>query len=162
MKTLLGLAAIVLFSTVARTDETKPKEVKFERNSGYFEKRTSGLKGDSSYLAITDVAEFDKVFGVGFVMGKKPIVVPKEGWGKLLIASVIKRGNATHEYTVEKVTRTGDKLTVAYKANKGDATTAMFATPLILSLEKGDLKEVVFVENGKETATVPIQRAGKE
>jgi hypothetical protein len=162
MRILLGLAMVALVVRMARTDETKPKEVKFDQHSGYFEKRTSGLKGDSSYLAIADMADFDKTFGVGFVMGKKPNVVPKDAWGKIQIAAVIKRGNATFDYTIEKVTRTGDKLTVDYKATKGAETSGMFATPLVLSVEKGDYKEVVFVENGKEAATIPTRRASEK
>src|SRR5215212_2723083 len=148
MKTLLGLAAAVLLSTISWADETKAIEVKSERHSGYFEKNNSGLKGESSYLAMTDSSEFGKTFGLGFV--KRSNLVPDDAWGKILVAAVIKRGNATFSYTVEKVTRTGDKLTVAYKATKGPETSAKFATPLILSVEKGELKEVVFVENGKE------------
>jgi hypothetical protein len=155
MRTLVCLLAVGLLATSGRTDETKPKEIAFQIHNGYFESNRSGLKGESSFLAFTDPEEFGKVFGVGFVMGKRPNVIAKDAWGKIFVAAAIKRGNSLWEYQVEKVTVTGDRLTVRYKATeKPGGGTASFASPLIVSVEKKDCKEVVFVENGKEVAIV--------
>jgi hypothetical protein len=146
-----------MLSSPGDVDTTKAKEVAFAMHNGYFESNRSGLKGDASYLSFSDADSFGKVFGVAFVMGKKPNVIPKDAWGKVLVVAAIKRGNSIWGYEVEKVTATGDRLTVHYKAvEKPGGGTASFASPLILSVEKKDYKDIVFVENGKEASTIKV------
>lgn len=156
---LICLLTAAVLASVGRADDTKPKEVPFDVYSGYFESNRSGLKGDSSYLSFTEVEPFGKVFGVAFIMGKKLNFVPKDAWGKVLVVAAIKRGKSIWEYKVEKVTATGDRLTVRYKATeKPSDGSASYSSPLILSVQKKDYKEVVFVENGKEVATVKVAK----
>ena len=69
------------------------------------------------------------------------------------MVAVIHRGNAASTYEVEKLTTEGDTLTVRYKATEGKAGTAKFASPMILSVDKGKFKKVVFIENGKEAGS---------
>lgn len=132
--------------------------VPYTRHDGHFEKNTSGLKGEASYLALTDQAGFDKVFGVAFTMGKKPNVVPADNFDKKLVAAVIKRGPAVTTYAVEGVTPAGGTVTVRYKAETGPAGTARFASPLILSLDRGGVKRVEFVENGKAVGSAEVKQ----
>ena len=48
-------------------------------------------------------------------------------------------------------------LTVSYTARPvGTGGTAKFASPMVVAVEKGDYKEVVFVENGKKAGTAKI------
>jgi len=55
-----------------KAEEPKGKEVKSETHNGYFESNKSGLKGDVSFLAITDTKTFDGIFGKARTMGPKP------------------------------------------------------------------------------------------
>ena len=116
------------------------------------------MMGDVSFLAITDQAAFDKTFGVGFVMGKKPDVLPKDAFDKQMVLSVIKRGPV---YTYSDVSVTGaDGVLYAQFASdtKGAGGTAKFASPLIVAVEKGKWKSVVFVEGGKKVGTVELKK----
>lgn len=131
----------------------KGKKVAYAVHDGQFEKNNSGLKGDASYLLIADRAAFDKIFGSAFTMGKKPNVVPKDAFEKKLVAAVVKRGNAVWKYEVESVTAEGGSLYVRYRATEGKAGTATFASPLIITVDKGAVKKAVFIENGKEVGT---------
>jgi hypothetical protein len=125
----------------------------------YFEKNNSGLTGEASFLAIADQKGFDTVFGVGFVMGKKPDLLPKDAFDKKLVLAVIKRGNMVFEYKDVAVTKTDNVLYVAYTANgKGAGGTAKFASPLIVEIPKGDYKSVVFFENGKKAGMAEIKK----
>jgi hypothetical protein len=61
-------------------------------HSGYFEKNHSGLKGEESYLAITDRETFDKVFSVAFTSGRKPTLLRANAFGTQIVVAAIKRG----------------------------------------------------------------------
>jgi hypothetical protein len=141
---------------MVHAEKGKMAKVDFEAHDGHFESNKSGLKGDASYLAITDRAGFDAVFGTAAVMGKKFNYVPKDAFDKKLVVAVIKRGNAQVEYKVEQVTTADDKLYVQYTAKAKDPTTAKYASPLILTLDKGKYTSVVFIENGKEVGTATV------
>ena len=154
----LGLCALALVGVSRADDATKEKPVTFEQHSGYFESNKSGLKGPASYLAFTDAAAFNKVFGVGFTMGKKPNVLPKGAFDKRLAVAVIKRGDAIWQYKVNKVTAKDGTLTVAYEAtSRGAGGTARFASPLIVSVPKDKYKTVEFIENGKKVGSAKIE-----
>jgi hypothetical protein len=160
LRSILTAAAVLAALTVsARADdkakaEAKGKEVEYTAYPGYFEKNDSGLKGDASYLAISTPKLFDATFGIGFTMGKKPDVLPKDAFDSKVAAAVIKRGKAITEYKVEKVTADDDTLYVQYTTTeKGGGGTAMYASSLIVAVDKAKLKKVVFIENGKEAGT---------
>ena len=151
------LVEVGFAGNVAANDETKGKELKFDAYSGYFEKNNSGLKGDQSFLAITGRKAFDSIFGVARVIGKKPALVPEEAFKDRLVIATIKRGGETWTYEVDKVTL-DDKgtLTLRYQATSKDGGGAKFASPLILSVPKGDYKRILFVENGKEVGKAEL------
>jgi hypothetical protein len=149
----LGLTA------VAAADDTKAKAVKFDVHSGYFESNRSGLKGESSYLAFSDPTSFKNTFGTAFVMGKRPNVLPKDAFDTKVVAAVIKRGTSIYQYKVKSATTLGKTLTVTYSAEeRPGGGTARFASPLIVSVPKGDYKEVVFVENGKKAGGASFKK----
>ena len=154
MRALVSLALAVgigLAGNAPMDDEDKGKELKFDVYSGYFEKNNSGLKGDQSFLAIIGRKAFDPIFGVARVIGKKPDLVPEGAFKDRLVIATIKRGGETWTYQVDKVTL-DDKgtLMVRYQATSKDGGGAKFASPLILSVPKGEYKRILFVENGKE------------
>jgi hypothetical protein len=158
MKSLPLLAAVLCLpaafaAPVPDTDKAKGKAIEYDVHDGQFEKNSSGLKGDSSYLAFADRESFDKIFGVARIMAKQNFV-PKDAFDKKVVFAVIKRGNAPTEYKVEKVTADDGTLYVEYTAKaKGDGGTATFASPLIVSVDNDKYKAVVFIENGKKAAT---------
>lgn len=153
---MLGLFAVSVVA--ADKDEAKGKDVEYKVYTSYFEKNNSGLKGDASYVAVKNAEEFDKLFGVAAVGGKKPSVLPKGAFEDNIVVAVIKRGDAVWEYKVEKVTADGDTLTVRYKATEGKGGgTAKFASPMVVSVPKGKVAKVVFVENGKMVGNAEVK-----
>ncbi len=159
MKSLLSLTVLLLPLIAVAADDEKPKgkAVESEVHSGYFESNKSGLKGDTSFLAFTDPEAFGQTFGVGFTMGKKPNVLPKDAFEKKMAVAVIKRGDAITTYKDVKVTADEDTLYVSYDTEaKGGGGTAKYASPLIVSLDKGKYTNVVFFENGKKAGSIKL------
>ena len=160
MKLLFTALAVAVAASVAgAADKDDVKALKHTVYSSYFEKNNSGLKGDASYLALKSSEEFDKLFGVAAVGTKKPSVLPKGVFDENLVVAVIKRGDTTWIYNVEKVTESEGTLTVQYKASEGKGGgTAKFASPLVLSVPRGKVTKVVFVENGKPVGTAEVSK----
>jgi hypothetical protein len=151
----LSLAGVAEFGAAA--DEAKGKEVKFDVYTSYFEKNNSGLKGEASYLALTDQQAFDKVFGAAAVM-KKQGFLPKDAFDKKMVVAAIKRGNAVWTYKVQKVTADDGTLYVQYEASSKDGGSARFASPLIVAVDRGKYTSVVYIENGKKVGTAKIDQ----
>jgi hypothetical protein len=165
MKTLLTvLAALCLPLFVAAapapdTDNPKGEKVAHDVHNGHFVKNTFKPKGDSAYLAFTDRDSFDNVFGIGRVIGGRQNFVPQDAFDKKMVVAAIKVGNAITTYKVEDVRADGKTLYVRYTAKAGAANpTATFASPLIVSLNKGGYSSVVFIENGKKTEKVKVNK----
>ncbi len=158
VRTALVVCLALVPLSARGADEAKGEKVEYALHTGHFEKNNAGLVGNQSFLALGTFDAFDKVFGAGFVMGKKPNVVQKGTFEKNLVVATITRGNAITTYAVEKVTLDKDgTLYVAYKATAGPPGTATFASPLIISVPKDKVKKVAFIENGKATATVEVK-----
>jgi hypothetical protein len=157
-RVLIGVALLGALAGAAPRAPA-PDKVDFQVYKSYFESNKSGLAGDASYLAFTDQGGFDRVLRpVPPLMGRKPDYMPRNVFESKLVAVVIKRGNQPYEYKVEKVTGTGDTLTVQYKANGKGAGggTARFASPLVLAVDKGKYTSVVFIENGEKAGTAKV------
>jgi hypothetical protein len=159
MRTGAAIVLALALAPAARADdkaEPKGDKIDFDVHNGHFESNMSGLKGDASFLAFTDAKAFGAVFGTAAVMGKKYNYMPKDAFDKKLAAAVIHRGDAPWEYKVQKATADGDTVYVQYEATAGKATSARFASPLIVSVDKGKYARVVFIENGKKAGTAEI------
>ncbi|MBX9582023.1 MAG: hypothetical protein K2X87_17095 [Gemmataceae bacterium] len=156
-RVLLAAPALLAAALLAPADDPKAEKVKFEAYTDHFEKNNAGLKGDESFLLVNTREGFDKVFGVGVVAGGKQKFVPKDAFDTKVAAAVIHRGDAPWTYKVEGVTADGGTVTVRYSAKKGEASTAKFASPLIVTVPKAGVKKVVFVENGKEVGTAELK-----
>jgi hypothetical protein len=151
------LAVLVLAGLGFAADDKDTDKVEFKIYGPYFEKNTSKLKGDSSYLVLSEQKPFDDVFGSGFTSAKKPVLIPKDVFEKNLVVAVIKRGMSVTTYEVEKATLKDGTLTLTYKTTaKGGGGTAKFSSPLVISVPKKDVKSVEFVENGKKVETVKV------
>ena len=157
--TILVTGALLGSTCCGRADDdAMGKTVEFAVYNGYFEKNNSGLKGDSSYLAVTDSKTFEKVFGIARVLGNKQAFLPKDPFDKLLVVAVLKRGDALVQYKLEKVTADDKTLTVTYTTKPGASSGAKFSSPLILSVDKEKYMTVQFVENGKNVEKVEISK----
>lgn len=121
---------------------------------GYFVKNNAPLKGASAYTVVTDKAGFDRLFGVAFVMGPRPKLIDPKAFDTKLVAVAVKRGNSLWKYDVQKVVRKGDRLEIHYKADQSKPTSATFASPLIVAADRKGITTTVFIENGKQVATV--------
>jgi hypothetical protein len=125
----------------------------------FFESNKSGLKGEASYLAFTDRKKFDAVLRlVPPTGGRRATPLPADAFEKSVVLAVIRRGTQTYRFSGKKVSETEGVLTFAFtsepEARFGD--TATFATPFVVTVQKGKYRSVEFVENGKKVATVKL------
>src|SRR5262249_22695408 len=140
-----------------KNEEPKGKEVKFDMHAGHFEKNNSGLKGDASFLVIPDAKAFGDVFGLARTTGPKPNFVNDDTFDKQVVIATIQRGMRMVTYKVDKVTDDDGTLYVAYTTTSKD-NNATFHSPLIISVDKGKYKSVVFLENGKKVGTAEVPK----
>lgn len=159
---LAGIAtALTLNSSLA--DEAKGKAVPHEVYPDYFEKNTAPKNKDEKSTYLVFAKNGKNKFGDWFSLrpplmnGPKPIPVPEKALEKNIVVALVKRGNAVTKYKIEQVTVDGDTLDVQYTATPEKASTATFASPLIISTERGTLKKVNFIENGKTVSTIEIK-----
>ena len=157
--TAILMACALAFTCAAQTDQSGSKRnkaaVAFEQYTSYFEKNNSGLPGDTSYLAFTKEQNFDKVFGTAATMDSNSFLPPDAFKSKLVVAA-IKRGNL-RRYENVKVTQEKGKLYVWYDTKDDAPGSATFSSPLIIAVDKGKYKEVVFMENGKQAGKARIK-----
>jgi hypothetical protein len=144
------IAQLLALSLIASADPAVTATI----HTGHFEKNSSGLKGDASFLMFTDFAAFEKVLGTTPPVGvRRPNPMTEAGFKDVLVAVVIKRGKAVTTYSEVTAVADGTTLTLKYKADAGTPGTATFASPLVVGVPRGKLTKVVFVENGKEVGT---------
>lgn len=153
-KILYALAAITVLFTINSLAQSG--DIEFKRyDDSYFEKNNSGLEDEPSYLVLTDQAEFDKIFAAAARM-KNNNFLPKDTFDSKIVIATIKRGSSLRTYAVEKVTAEEGKLTVWYTTQDKAPGSATFKSPLILTVDKGDYNEVVFMANGKKAGEVNL------
>ena len=166
MKKIFSIAAMfsLMFIATVFTAQTanavvimgNPTPLDFERYESYFEKNNSGLKGDKSFLMLGSQKQFDKVFGAAATMGQNSFL-PDDAFKSKIVVAVLKRGNL-RRYENIKVTTEKGKLLVWYDAADEAPSGATFSSPLILAVNKGKYKEVVFMENGKRTGVARLKK----
>jgi len=131
--------------------------VRYARYTSYFEKNDSGLKGGTSFLVFTSQPDFDRVFGPAAVMGRNSFLPAGTFQTKIVVAS-IRRGNFFRSYEVKKVTKKDGKLYVWYSVKDSKPGSAMYNSPLMLAVAKGDYSSVVFMQDGTEAGVVPAPK----
>ena len=160
MRAMTGAFTAILLALVSVSGHGGEKVKKVEYDAGftaYFVKNTYPLKEESAYVVLADKEAFDKVFGVGFTMKKPKTIDPKDFDSKIAVV-VLKKGPAPWKLTVEEVTTEDGELRVHYRANPGQAGTAIFTSPLIVMVAGRDYGRVVFVENGKKAGTAELKK----
>jgi enterochelin esterase-like enzyme len=125
----------------------------------YFESNKSGLKGETSRLVFTDAAKFDEVLKlVPPVGGRRPVGVPAEAFKNSLVLVVIKRGPQPVSYELGKTSVADGVLTLEFKSSApGGNSTAMFASPFVVTVPRGKITSVVFVENGTKSEPISVK-----
>jgi len=127
-----------------------PQPVDYDVHDGYFVHNTFEPDQAESFVVLRDQAAFDRVFGVGMVMGDQAHRLPPANpFVTRQVIAAIKRGKALWAYEVKSVTLASGVLTVDYTATAQPDEQAEFACPLILSVPKGDYAAVRWLENGR-------------
>jgi len=132
------------------------KPIAFDTYSGYFVSNKFEPNAAESFVVITDQEQFDKVFGVAFVMRDTSHRLPKDAFKSLMVVAAIKRGSAVVEYKVDGVTVKDGVVELRYTTTSKKSDTATFACPLIVSIPKGEYKAVQFVEGGKAVKQIEV------
>jgi hypothetical protein len=112
----LLVAAPLLVLAFAPAPDAGSRPVEHKTWNGYAESRDSGLKGEASFLTFAAKAEFARVFEPVLTPRGVPDPIAKDAFDKQLFVAVIKRGDVLWDYKVEKVTASGEALTVRYQA----------------------------------------------
>ena len=162
MKQFLFVIAMAAFLFVvdgaAQTAKNgKNVAVEFQKYDSYFVKNNAGLTGEKSYLALANQTSFDKVFGAAATMGQNNFL-PTDAFKTKIIVAVIKNGGGLRRYADVKVTAEKGKLIVWYDTKDDAPGSATYSSLLILGIDKGKYKEVVFMENGKKAGTVKLKK----
>jgi acylphosphatase len=133
-----------------------PAKLAFDTYGGYFVSNKFEANAAESFLVITDQKQFDKVFGVAFVMRDKSHRLPKDAFKSSMVLAAVKRGKALWEFKVEGVTVKEGVVDLRYTTTVKQGDSATFACPLIVSIPKGEYKAVQFVESGKVAKKVEV------
>jgi ribosomal protein L7/L12 len=130
----------------------------YDTYSGYFVSNKFEPDDAESLVVLTDQEQFDKVFGVAFVMNDKSHRLPNDAFKTLMVVAAIKRGSAIWEFKVTEVVEANGVVEVHYTATSKKSDSATFACPLIVSIPKGKYRTVQFVENGKTVKKLQIEK----
>ena len=158
-----GIAAAALVLTVAAAvamaqDQGQPptKKVTVEVHDGHFVKNTFKAPQQEAFLVLANYDEFERVFGVGFVMKAKFKLVTRETFNTRTVVAVVRQvPNQIVEFAIGGAEAKGEQLLVNFTST-AKAATFQANSAMILSVLRGDYKEIVFVENGKRVASVPL------
>jgi hypothetical protein len=156
MKHFLYIILFVTFLLTVNSPAQTVKPVDFQTFDSYFEVNNSGLKGSKSYLVLTSEKNFDKIFQPAATMGENHFL-PDDAFRTRIVIATVKRGNL-RKYDEVKVTENNGTLFVSYQVQDSAPGGAVYKSPLILAVDQGKYKEVVFLENGKKAGTVKIKK----
>lgn len=155
MKAVILLCACICGTGLSAAEPAK-NSVVFDIHDGYFVSNKFEPHAAASFVAIPGQQDFDKVFGVAFVMNDKHHRLPANAFDSKLFVAAINRGKAIWKFKVESVTTEAGVLTVRYAAKSEPQPSAEFASPLIVSVPKAKYSAVEFVENGKIVKRIEI------
>jgi hypothetical protein len=153
---VVGITLVFVVSGLAQKGESD-QTVDFQRYESYFQRNDSGLKGMTSYLAITSQARFDRIFHPAPTMGQNNFL-PEKTFDTKIVVATIKRGRSLRTYDVEKVSAKNRRLYVWYKVKDGEEGGATYNSPLILAVDKGKYSQVIFMQDGKRAGAVPLRK----
>ena len=155
-RTTIAILLSAVFCPGQQASAAEPAKLAFDTYSGYFVSNKFERDTAESFVVIHDQGQFDKVFGVGFVMRDVHHRLPKDAFQSLMVIAAVKRGQALVEYKVEGVTETAGVVELRYATTEKKSNTATFACPLIVSIPKENYTAIKFVENGQEVKKVEL------
>ncbi len=110
----------------------------------YFVKNTvSPPEGEEALvLRIDSLENFNEIFGVGMVMGKRPKLVDEDYFKTHEIGVLIFWGDTPWEYAVSSAERSESELIVKVVKTGTPNPSARFASPLILGVGRDELADI--------------------
>jgi hypothetical protein len=118
-------------------------------------------KGETnpSYLVIRSYPSFDKLFGVGGVMGMDNTkLITEEKMKTGFVLSIIYQGNNIHKFNIDKITLKGSQLQVYYTsevtAPNASWTCNCHVTALV---DNCKYDSILLIENGKPLTDAVIK-----
>jgi len=131
-------------------------ELDFQLYNGYIvNKASAGLKSEKSYFVLADQEQFNKVFVKFGGYLPKLVLLPPDTFETKVVIATIRAGNR-RLYSDVKVVAKNRVLLVSYTAE--DAGEGSFLTPLILTVDKGKYRAVIFTENGERAGVVRLKQ----
>ena len=127
MKRVATTVLLVALCHLGHASAAEPAKLSFDTYSGYFVSNKFEPDAAESFVVITSRQQFDKVFGVAFVMGDKSHRLPKDAFKSNIVLAAIKRGKAVWEYKVAGVTVDNGLVNLRYTATSKKSDTATFA-----------------------------------
>jgi hypothetical protein len=159
-RVLLLITVIIIVAVPCFSEpQTKPEKggeqsVPFQVYDGYFIRNDFPLTDQPVYLAITSQVQFDQIFGTAPMPGRT--FLPDNAFDAKLVVATVVQGKFFRKYEVTKITREGRKLSVWYTSNDQPGGSATFGSPLILTVDKNDYEQVIFIKDGKEAAHASV------
>jgi hypothetical protein len=118
--------------------------------TGHYEKPTSGLSGDASFLVFTSYPAFDQVLGCMPPIGNRkshPMTESLFSEYDVVVVILRKKGTTTYSEVTARMVET--TLNVSYRMETNQTGSDLFASPLVLAVPKGSAQTVAYLENGK-------------
>ena len=144
----LAVAGLLLIICPAPAADSNPEPL-----PNLFLKNDAGLDQEAHFLVVQDQQGFDKLFGHATVMWQKKKMPPPD-FTKQVVVAAIHQGKFYTEYNVQSVTNDNTVIVLRYATQKKQTPATTYACPLILTLPRGGVTAVNFVENGQSVATV--------
>ncbi len=138
------------------TTQPATRPVAFDVYGGYFVSNQFEPNAPLSIVVARDRAAFDAVFGAGYVMGDRSHRLANNVFDNNIVLAVIRRG-VFWNYSMTGATESGGVLTLSYSAKSDPPGTATFSSSLIVSVPRGDYREIRFEENGKVISTQSLK-----
>ena len=136
---------------------SRPAPVAFDIHVGHYVSNKFEPEKSESFVVIQDQETFDQTFGTALVQGKVANYLPAEAFQTKIVLAAIKRGHAIWTFNVTDVTTAGGVLTFRYTATSEKTDTADYASPVIISVPKGNYTAVLFEENATPVANIPLK-----
>ena len=131
------------------------------QHEGHFVNNTFRPNDPALFLLITEMADFEKVFGVGAVQGKRQNWVAANVFKTHTVAAIIRRGSSLWTFKVEKGELKDGTLALYIGSEQSPPSpNTQFASPMIVSFARADVSKVEFIENGKSVNVIAVPQAG--
>lgn len=102
----------------------------------------------ASFMVIQNQSDLDKTFASSAVMDESHRL-PPHSFDTNLVVAVVKRGGSIWDFTLKDVLERNGVVLIRYTTTENKQTSGKFASPMILSIPKGNYAVIEFEEDGK-------------